>query len=168
MMKQKGFTLIEILVVMAVGGMVMAVALLTIYQIVWGTERSNDQVVTLTDANYAAMWLKWDLQMAQNTNLVDWDPVPKSSVSLNWIDNTGFAAEGERNHSSNYTLSGTELLRNYDGTTKIVGRHISSISFIQNGSVVTCNLTATGPGIMERIENLEFSVITHMRPEEVQ
>lgn len=164
-MKQKGFTLIEILVVMAVSGMVMAAALLTIYQIVWGTERSNDQVVALTDAHYAAMWLKWDLQMAQNTNLTDGDPVPKSSASLEWTDYTGFASEDARTHSSNYTLSGTELLRNYDGTTKIVGRHISSISFIQNGSVVTCNLTATGPGIMERVENLEFSIITHMRPE---
>jgi len=167
-MKQKGFTLIEILVVMAVSGMVMAVALLTIYQIVWGTERSNDQVMALTDAHYAAMWLKWDLQMAQNTNLADGNPVPKSSVSLSWIDNTGFVAANESAHSSNYTLSGTELLRNCDGKTKIVGRHISSIGFIQNGSVVTCNLTATGPGIMERVENLEFSVITHMRSEEVQ
>jgi prepilin-type N-terminal cleavage/methylation domain-containing protein len=167
-MKQKGFTLIEILVVMAVGGMIMAAALLTIYQIVWGTERSNDQVMALTDAHYAAMWLKWDLQMAQNTNLDDGDPVPQSSVSLNWIDNTGFVAANESVHSSNYTLLGTELIRNYDGTTKIVGRHISSIGFIQNGSVVTCNLTATGPGIMERVENLKFSVITHMRPEEVQ
>jgi prepilin-type N-terminal cleavage/methylation domain-containing protein len=167
-MKQKGFTLIEILVVMAVGGMIMTVALLTIYQIVWGTERSNDQVMALTDAHYAAMWLKWDLQMAQDTNLVDEDPVPKSSVSLGWIDNTGFVAANESAHSSNYTLSGTELLRNYDGTTKIVGRHISSIGFIQNGKVVTCNLTATGPGIMERVENLEFSIITHMRTEEVQ
>ena len=167
-MKQKGFTLIEILVVMAVSGMIMTVALLTIYQIVWGTERSNDQVIALTDAHYAAMWLKWDIQMAQDTNLTDGDPVPKSSVSLGWIDNTGFAAANESAHSSNYTLSGTELLRNYDGTTKIVGRHISSIGFVQNGSVVTCNLTATGPGIMERIENLEFSIITHMRPEEFQ
>ena len=167
-MKQKGFTLIEILVVMAVGGMIMTVAMLTIYQIVWGTERSNDQVIALTDANYAAMWLKWDLQMVQDTDLTDGDPVPKSSVSLNWIDNTSFVAANESAHSSNYTLSGTELLRNYDGTTKIVGRHITSIGFIQNGSVVTCNLTATGPGIMERVENLEFSIITHMRPEGVQ
>ena len=167
-MKQKGFTLIEILVVMAVGGMIMTGAMLTIYQIVWGTERSNDQVMALTDAHYAAMWLKWDLQMAQDTNLTDGDSVPESSVSLGWIDNTGFAAANESAHSSNYTLSGTELLRNYDGTTKIVGRHISSIGFIQNGRVVTCNLTATGPGIMERVENLEFSIITHMRSEEVE
>ena len=162
-MKQKGFTLIEILVVMAVGGMIMTVAMLTIYQIVWGTERSNDQVMALT--HYAAMWLKWDLQMAQDTNLTDGDPVPESSVSLGWIDNTGFAAANESAHSSNYTLSGTELLRNYDGTTKIIGRHITSIGFIQNGSVVTCNLTATGPGIMKRVENMEFDIITHMRPE---
>lgn len=164
-MKQKGFTLIEILVVMAVGGMIMAVALLTIYQIVWGAERSNDQVIALTDANHAALWLKWDLQMAQSTNLTDGDPVPQSSVSLNWTDYTVFATGNQTSHSSNYTLSGTELLRNYDGTTKVVGRHITSIGFVQNGKVITCNITATGPGIMERVENLELSIITHLRSE---
>jgi len=77
-------------------------------------------------------------------------------------------AANESVHSSNYTLSGTELVRNYDGTTKIVGRHITSIGFIQNGKMITCNLTATGPGIMERVENLEFSIISHARPEEAQ
>lgn len=163
-MNQKGFTLIEILVVMAVGGLVMAVALLSIYQIVWGAERSNDQVIALTDVNHAALWLKWDLQMTQSTNLTDGDPVPQSSVSLNWTDYTGFVTANASAHSSNYTLSGTELLRTYDGTTRIVGRHITSIGFIQNGSVVTCNLTATGPGILERVETLELNIVTHMRP----
>jgi prepilin-type N-terminal cleavage/methylation domain-containing protein len=165
-MNQKGFTLIEILAVMAVGGMVMTVALLSIYQIVWGTERTNDQVSALTDANYAALWLRYDLQMAQTTNLTDGDPNPKGSVQLNWIDSTGWPTENESSvHSSIYTLSGTNLVRTYDGEARIIGRYISSIGFTRSGNVITCNLTATGPGIPERTENLELSIRTHMRTE---
>ena len=166
-MNQKGFTLIEILVAMAVGGMVMAVALLSIYQVVWGSARTNDQVAALTDVNFAALWVKQDLQMARYTDLTDGVP-QSSSVSLRWIDNTGFVAEEERIHSANYTLSDTELLRSYDGTVTVVGRYIKSIEFTQNGNAVTCNITATGPGIPEREEMLGFSILTHMRPEEVQ
>ncbi len=166
-MNQKGFTLIEILVAMAVGGMIMAVALLSIYQIVWGSARSNDQVTALTDVNYAALWLKYDLQMAQSTNLTDGAP-PQSSVRLRWADNTGWTAENASAHSSTYTLSGTELLRTYDGNVKIIGRYIASIGFTLDGGVITVDITAAGPGILERAEPLGFSVLTHMRPEVAQ
>jgi len=167
-MKQKGFTLIEIMAVMAVGGMIMTVALLSIYQVVWGSARTNDQVSALTDVNYVSLWIKKDLQMAKYTDLIEGDPVPQSSVSLRWIDNTAFVEEEEdRSHSANYTLSGTELVRTYDGgTPRVVGRYISSIGFTREGRVITCSITATGPGILEREEMLGFSIVTHMRAEE--
>jgi len=164
-MNQKGFTLIEIMAVMAVGGMIMTVALLSIYQVVWGSARTNDQVAALTDVNYAALWIKKDLQMAQYTDLTEGVP-QQSSVSLRWIDNTGWAGDNAT-HSANYTLSGTELLRTYDGTPRVVGRYISDIWFTQESRVITCSITATGPGIPEREEMLGFSIVTHMRTEEL-
>ena len=164
-MNQKGFTLIEILAVMAIGGMLMSAGLLSIYQVVWGSARTNDQVAALTDANYAALWIKKDLQMARSTSLTDGDPVPQSSVTLEWTDYTSWATEENRDHASTYALSGTELLRTYDGTVSVVGRYITSIGFTQNDRVITCSITATGPGIPERAEMLGFSVITRMRPE---
>ena len=167
-MNQTGFTLIEIMAVMAVGGMIMTVALLSIYQVVWGSARTNDQVSALTDVNYASLWIKKDLQMAQYTDLTEGVP-QQSSVSLRWTDNTGFVEEEEdRSHSANYTLSGTELVRTYDGgTPRVVGRYISDIWFTQEGRVITCSITATGPGILEREEMLGFSIVTHMRTEEL-
>ena len=166
-MNQKGFTLIEIMAVMAVGGMIMTVALLSIYQVVWGSARTNDQVAALTDVNYASLWIKKDLQMAQYTDLTEGVP-QQGSVTLSWIDNTGFVEEEEdRTHSANYTLSGTELVRSYDGTPRVVGRYISDIWFTQEGRVITCSITATGPGILEREEMLGLSIVTHMRTEEL-
>ena len=164
-MNQKGFTLIEIMAVMAVGGMIMTVALLSIYQVVWGSARTNDQVAALTDVNYASLWIKKDLQMAQYTDLTE--GVPQSSVVLSWIDNTGWAGDNATHHSANYILSGTELVRTYDGTPRVVGRYISSIGFTLEGRVITCSITATGPGILEREEMLGLSIVTHMRTEEL-
>jgi len=163
-MRQKGFTLIEVLVAMAVGGILMAGIVLTIFQVSWGSVRTNDQVVALTDVNYATLWLKKDLQMAQSTSLTD--GVPASSVTLSWTDFTGWATEETRDHSSTYALSGTELRRTYDGTVRVVGRYITSIGFTQNGRVVTIVITDTGPGVSQRVETLKFTV--QMRTEETQ
>jgi len=167
-MRQKGFTLIEVLVAMAVGGIVMAGVVLGIFQVSWGSVRSSDHVMALTDVHYAALYIKKDLQMAQSTSLTDGDPVPQSTVTLEWTDYTGWATEETRDHSVTYTLSGTELLRTYDGTVSIVGRHITYIGFTRSGTVITCVITATGPGITQQTETLEFTVNVHMRTEETQ
>lgn len=163
-MRQKGFTLIEILVVMAVGGILMAGLVLSIYNVVWGTARSNSQVVALADINHAAWQIKKDLLMTQYTTLTD--GVPQGSVTLSWIDYTSFVPEDSRSHSSAYALSGTELQRTHDGIASIVGRNITSISFTKNDRVVTVVLTATGPGASQRSETLKFSL--YLRSEEVQ
>jgi len=163
-MRQKGFTLIEILVVMAVGGILMTGIVLSIYNVVWGSARSNSQVVALTDVNHAAWWLKKDIMMTQNTDLTD--GVPQSSVTLSWTDYTGFEPEDARNHSSAYVLSGTELRRTYDGIVNIAGRNITSIDFTQDGRVVTVVITATGPGVSQRSETLKL--IAYTRTEGVQ
>ena len=166
-MSQKGFTLVEILVAMLVGGLVMTASLQIFYQLVWGTLRSQDKVLSLTDVNYAIMLIKRDIQMCQYTSLTDGDPVPQSWVSLSWVDHTSFAADNSSSsHYSNYTLSGTELLRDYDSTTRVVGRHITSIGFTQNNRVISCNITATGPGATQRGQTLEFKV--RMRSEVMQ
>ncbi len=162
-MRQQGFTLIEILVVMAVSSVILTGAVFSIYQVMVGTDRSNSQVVTLTDINVAVLAIKKDLLMTQHTDLTD---NVSSSANLTWIDYTSFASANESNHFSSYTLSGTELRRNYDDVVSIVGRRITSIDFTQNGRVVSVVITATGPGIQQRSQTLEFS--GHIRAEVVE
>ncbi len=159
-MRQKGFTLIEVLVVLAVGSVILVGIVLSIHQVVWGTGRTNSQVVALTNVNYAALFIRKDIQMSQNTDLTDG---VSSSVGLTWTDYTGFEPEDERNHNCTYTLSdnGTELLRTYDGTVSIVGRNITSVTFTkdaQDDRVINVVITATGTGFLQRSKTLEFSV----------
>lgn len=166
-MNQKGFTLIEIMVVMAVSGLVVMAVVTSIYQIFWGTLRTNDSSMALNEVNNVVPWLKRDIQISQYSNLTNGDPVPKSSLELHWIDLTFFATDNVVVHDSDYSLSGTTLLRVYDGTTRVIGRNITSIGFTQDNYIITCNLTTTGPteGI-HHSENYIFSVL--MRSAEVQ
>jgi len=164
-MRQKGFTLIELLVALAVGSVLLTGAVLTIHQVVWGTGRNSSQVVALTDVNQAALSIKRDLMMTQHTDLPD--GVPQSSVWLGWTDYTSFET-GNQTHSSAYALSGTELLRTYDGTESVAGRNITSVTFTkdaQDGRIINVVITGTGSGIQQRSETLEFRV--YLRTEEV-
>lgn len=170
-MNQKGFTLMEILVVMAVGGMIMAAGLLTMYQVIWGTARTNDQVRALTDANVATMWLKFDLQMVQETTI----PVDGESISMTWTNlTTSFPVPPETepvqvpvDHTIQYALApnSTNLVRTYDGTPKVVGRNITSIGFTRNGDYINVSVSAKGPGIIGQTRTLAFSVYVKVRTE---
>ncbi|MBA7675178.1 hypothetical protein ES703_83408 [subsurface metagenome] len=164
-MKQKGFTLIELLVALAVG---------VIYQVVWGTSRTNSQVVALADVHYAALRLKKDLVMAQ-LGEGDFPPPPNDTTvitltpggptaTLGWTDYTSFEEEENKEHTSSYELLGNgELQRIYDQgepsqTTSIVGRNITYLDFTQDGRVINVVITATKGDFTPRSETLEFSV----------
>lgn len=156
-MKQKGFTLIELLVALAVGGLVIMSAVAVIYQVTWGTSRTNSQVVALTDVHQAALRLKKDLVMAQTTDLTD--GYPQNSATLSWTDYTSFDPEENKDHSSAYNLlSDGVLQRTYDGTMSIVGRNVTYLNFIQDGRVINVVITATEGDMTPRSETLEFSV----------
>ena len=158
-MKQKGFTLIELLVALAVGGLVIMSAVSVIYQVVWGTSRTNSQVVALTDVHQAALRLKKDIIMAQSA---DFDLPDGSAVKLSWTDYTSFGdlEPEERIHASSYELLlDGKLQRTYDdGTPSIVGRNITYLDFTQDGRVINVVITATEGDVTPRSETLEFSV----------
>ena len=84
--------------------------------------------------------LSKDLQMAASTDLVHAAP-PVSSATLSWTDE--YNSTGTY-HSSTYSLSGTDLRRDYDGAVTTVARNISAIDFSINSKVVTVAITSGG------------------------
>jgi len=171
-MRQKGFTLVELLVALAVGSLVIVGALGAIYQVMWGTSRTNSQVVTLTDVHQTALQLKKDLQMAQldegdflagGTTVIMLTP-GGSTATLGWTDYTSFDLEENKDHTSAYVLlDDGKLQRTYDyekpsETTSIVGRNITYVDFTQDDRVINVVITATDGEMTPRSETLEFSV----------
>lgn len=170
-MRQKGFTLVEVLVVLAVGGILTMGIMTSIFQVTTFTSRSNSQGRALTNLHLAALHIKKDLQMAQYPgmdvgNSVVLSPQNPNSVTLTWFDyTTEFQPpEEQRDHFSTYTLSDNGMLeRFYDSdNASIVGRHITYLRFTrQDEKVVNVVITAVGPGIHQWRKTIEFSV--HMR-----
>ena len=50
-MKQNGFTLVELLVALAVGSVILLAVVLGIYQVLLSTDRNNSQVVFIAKRN---------------------------------------------------------------------------------------------------------------------
>ena len=164
-MREKGFTLIELVLALAVGSVILTGAVFSIYNVLVTTGRSSSQVVALADINRAALAIKNDLLMAQITDLVD--GVPKSSANLTWIDYTSsFGSAFQTDHFASYTRSGKNLLRNYDGSVSIVGRNVTSISFTQSGKAVTVVIATSNTTAPSGTETITFTV--HLRSEEVE
>ena len=160
---QRGFTLIELLVALAVGSLVIVGALGGIHQVVWGTSRTNSQVVALNEVNRAALYLKKDLSTYNTAELSDEQP---DSITIIWKDETFEPDQGAREYDATYSLSDTELLRIYtiDGNpapAQIIGRHITYLSFTRNevnDRFIDVVITATEGDMTPRSETLEFSV----------
>jgi len=161
-MTQRGFTLIELLVALAVGSLVIVGALGAIYQVVWGTSRTNSQVVALNEVNRAALYLKKDLSTYNTAELSDEQP---DSITIIWKDETFEPDQGGREYDATYSLSGSELLRIYtiDGSpmpAQIIGRHITYLSFTREeySRFIDVVITATEGDMTPRSETLSFSV----------
>lgn len=146
MMRQKGFTLLEQLVVLSITGVIVLVVAAS-YILIWKGRTDIVQTdVALTDIDGAVHWLSRDLVLAQTTNLTD-GGAAVSSVNMTWSDLTHWAGDaGTVDHSAIYTLSGTTLLRTYDGDVSTVGRHLTNFGISISGRMFTVTLTSQ-PGL---------------------
>jgi len=140
--KAEGYTLLELLLVIAITGAIVTVVGASFVQIMKGKVGISQKSVAMADLDSAFHWLSRDLVMAQTTTFTS-----TSNMTLNWSDKTTWAIdEGVVAHSINYVLSGTRLLRNYDGEVSIISRYLTTANFSVNGQVFTITLTSR-PGL---------------------
>ena len=152
MLEQRGFTLIEILVAMAIGGLIMPVVVSAIFQVSTSTARVNTDFVILADIDAASSWFNRDLAQANTTDVLDGAPAV-NTMRVDWTDQTGWATEGQEAHYVNYYIeSGTTLLkRDYDGTVSTVARRIADIQFSRSGTFITVTITSSLGGQAETL-----------------
>lgn len=157
-MSQRGFTLLEMLMVLAIGGFIVTLLGSTISGMLRGTARSSGSSVALTDLDRAFHFLSQDVVLGQTTSLTDGAP-PVDQMTLTWSDLTGWAAtEGVVTHSVIYCHNKTsdvppcdagttnELKRDLDGQVSTVGRYMTLVQFSRSGKNVTVRLTSSDPG----------------------
>ena len=160
MNRQKGFTLLELLLALVIGGAALTAALAVYFELMWGNGRIRSVALSGMDANNAALAIQKDLVMTQSSNLTDGDPTPQRSVTFSWTDYTGFESANFSTHYSSYSLAGTNLLRTYDGAPEIVGRKITYLGFTRQDRVINVVITSTDAGPPATDKTVEFSVLT--------
>jgi len=81
---EKGFSLIELIVVTAVIALISGAATMTVFQVVKSTESSNDRMTAGNQVQNAGYWISRDAQMAESVTTDNL--TPPDFLILKWTD----------------------------------------------------------------------------------
>jgi prepilin-type N-terminal cleavage/methylation domain-containing protein len=128
MKSQQGMSLVELMMTVAITGVIVAFLGTAIWQMSSVTAYGNDRLTALHELQNAARWFNLDGQRATD-----------ASTGPDTLTLTGTPPV-------TYTLVGTELRRTAGVTPLVVAHNITSVSFAVNGRVVTMSLTSAPEG----------------------
>ena len=148
MMKgEQGFTLVELVIVVAITGFIFSVLGAAIHHIVTIPEEGNDRVTALHELQNAAHWVNLDGQMAQSAS-------GGNELVLTLPDSS----------SISYTLVGTDLLRTTSTSNRTLAQNIASANFSVQNRIITVDLASAPDGRWGISENETYQIC--MRPSE--
>lgn len=143
---QRGFTLIEMLVAVAIAGLIAPAIVSAIFQMSRGSADIQSSLVVHQDIDVASSYFSRDLSQAMTTDLAG-DGSTAPSMRVSWNDQTSWAATLGEPHCARYYIEpGTTLLKRnsdgasdcaVDGTVSIVGRHVADVRFSRSGDFIT-------------------------------
>jgi len=156
--KQQGFTLIELMLAIALSGIITGAITATIFQLVDGSARTNNHMIAVREAQNAGYWVSHDTVMAQ---VVEPTPAPDPDgfpLVLTW------AEWGSTDvHEVTYTLDGTELWRDYDGQQSPIAKFVESVEVSPRpytGGKLTFEVTTTvGASSREQSETRIYEIV---------
>jgi prepilin-type N-terminal cleavage/methylation domain-containing protein len=159
MRNQRGFTLVELLVAIAITGIIGSTAAMSVQQVIMGTTLSNDKNTAINNVRNAGYWISRDVQMAQPSKIKDSDELGANELA-NELLYLGWQEWGGSPHTVNYTLQDGELWRDYDGGKTLIAQYIKPkqngvTDCHWDGEVLTGNITAQVSG---KIETRTFQV----------
>lgn len=153
---QRGVTLIELLLAVAITGIVTGGITMTFFQVLTGNARTSSHMTAIKQVQNAGYWISHDAKMAQDVDTDDDPGTPELElVTLTWTewDNTA--------HQVTYDIVNGELKRTEGATETVVARYIDSTKTKceMTGDKLILTVTATVTGSQERSETRVYEVI---------
>ncbi|MFO7943964.1 MAG: prepilin-type N-terminal cleavage/methylation domain-containing protein [Anaerolineales bacterium] len=151
---QKGASLVEMLVVVAISTMVIGIITTSLVQFMLVTNWGNDQLLVTSDLQVAGLWLGRDVPEASTFTQDTEDDNQYGTFA--WQDHTGVLHE----YTYSYDPSSGNLIREYlqDGSTQTIlgiARNIAEadhVNFSPSGDLVTVEITSTSGNVSKTIE----------------
>jgi prepilin-type N-terminal cleavage/methylation domain-containing protein len=144
MKMEQGYTLVELLIVMAISGLIFLVVGAVLYQLTTVSGNGNDRLSVIHEVQNAEYWFNYDGQMATAA-------VGGSSLVLTLPGQT-----------VSYVLSGKQLQRIEGSSTIVLARNISGLSFSVQSRLVSMDITSSISGRTDVSEQYVYKV--HLRP----
>ena len=129
MKRQAGISLVELVIAIAVTGIIVSFLGTAIYQIITVAGYGNDRLTAMHELQNASYWFSLDGQGAREATGGD-------ELVLTLSDNSTIT----------YSLVGTEIHRTAAGTQITLARNITGAAFAVEGRVLTMSLTSSPEG----------------------
>jgi len=163
---QRGFTLIGLMLAIAITGIVTAGVTTTMLQVFDGSARINNHMTAVRQVQSAGYWISHDVQMAKQEPDIVNDGAQLESITLNWTDWGGADHEvvySLVDMSSGNGLKDLQRSHSINGPTEtLIAEYIdpAQTSCVWDGEVLTFTVTATvGAGSQEQSETRVYEVI---------
>jgi prepilin-type N-terminal cleavage/methylation domain-containing protein len=134
MKSEKGFTLVELLMTIAISGVIFGVVAAVIFQLSTVSGAGNNRL--------AAYWFNRDGQMAVSAST--------GTNSLTFNNPTGFSIV--------YSWAGSNLTRTENSASMTLAQNISGVTFTIQSRLVAMNLTSTVTRRTTASENFNYQV----------
>ena len=155
MSKQRGFTILELMIVLSISAAVMLVTLNLLFSVQWGTSRNVNQVNINSALSPAITAIYKDLFSAQSSNITE------DITTLRWTDYTGNQTDHTVTYGFNelHGTGPTVLWRIYDGYPEIVARDITDLTFTSENRTIHVSITSSGEETPPRSKTIEFIIL---------
>ena len=145
MKRERGYTLVEAMIAIAITGFIVTVIGMVVQQMVVVPERGDDQLDAIHPMQNAAHWLTLDGQTAVSAS-------GGSSLTLTLASNT----------TINYVRSGTNLYRYYASSNRTIARNVASANFTVQDRVIYMTIVTVPDSRWNISENYTYQA--YMRP----
>jgi prepilin-type N-terminal cleavage/methylation domain-containing protein len=129
---ERGFTFLELLIVLAIGGIIAGAATSTTFQMITGSHRSSNHMTAVRQVQNVGYWISYDAQMAQSIVTADDVLTPEMEVlTMVW---TGW----EQTCGLNRCVDTYEIRYTYNGASDQIRRYrqITTSEYDDDGQLV--------------------------------